>query len=259
MSPYMHDDSVHNLKTSQPIVEEILKRLQPKSVVDFGCGLGTFLNVFKKNGVREVLGIDGSWVDKNKLYQYIDPKEFLEHDLEKEISLNKKYDLVISLEVAEHLSENAADTFIQNLLQAGELIVFSAAIPLQGGQDHINEQWLTYWEEKFAKQHYVIHDILRPIFWNRPDIFWWYKQNMVLVTPKDYQIPFKHQAVPMRNIVHYELYETKAKEAQLFSDLITGKKKTKFYLKQLLKSILGHQLSEKISHVVNRMRKTTHK
>ena len=58
-------------------------------------------------------------------------------------------------------------------IKAGNVILFSAAIPNQGGQNHINEQWLTYWEEKFSKYNYIIHDIIRPLFWDDPELFWW--------------------------------------------------------------------------------------
>ena len=122
-------------------------------------------------GVNDVLGIDGSWVNKDLLHKYINPEEFLEHNLEKKIKLDKKYDLVLSLEDAEHLDKDSADVFVQNLVNSGNLILFSAAIPNQGGQNHINEQWLTYWEEKFAKYNYVIQDIIRPIFWNNSEFF----------------------------------------------------------------------------------------
>lgn len=251
MTKYNHTEFVHNLKDPDIIVPEVIKLINPKSVVDIGCGLGTFLNVFKRLGVSEVLGIDGYWVNKDLLFKYIEPKEFLEWDLEKNIKLDKKYDLVLSLEVAEHLSKDSADIFVQNLVNSGTVILFSAAIPNQGGQNHINEQWLTYWEEKFAKHNYVVHDIIRPIFWDNPEVFWWYRQNMILVTPENFKIGATEKVVPMRNIVHHELFQLKHEHLQLkvneIEEISTGKRKPTFYIKGLIYSLFGYNFTRKLA------------
>src|SRR5687768_14165313 len=151
---YTHSEEVHNLSAPQEIVPQLVKLFNPKSVVDIGCGLGTFLHCFKLEGVKDVLGIDGPWVNKELLKKYLNENEFLERDLEKEILLEKKYDLVLSLEVAEHLAPESADIFIQSLISSGRIIIFSAAIPRQGGQNHVNEQWLPFWEDKFMRYGY---------------------------------------------------------------------------------------------------------
>lgn len=208
---YNHREEVHNLESPQEIVPEIMRLLNPKSVVDFGCGVGTFLHCFKNNGVSEVLGLDGTWADKQLLNKFLNSNEFKEVDLENKIALPTRYDLVVSVEVAEHLSASAADTFVQNLVNAGEVILFSAAIPLQGGQNHINEQWLDYWEEKFAQHNYAVHDVLKPIFWNNANIYWWYKQNMVIVAPKEFKFSVDVTYNTLKNVVHPELYQSKAK------------------------------------------------
>ena len=244
MSKYIHKETVHNLKDPKKIVPEIIKILNPKSIVDFGCGIGTFLNVFKQYGVKDVLGIDGPWVNKSLLLKYIDAEEFQESNLEEEIKLSKKYDLAVSLEVAEHLSMDSANIFAQNLINSGNVILFSAAIPNQGGQNHINEQWLTYWEAIFLKHNYVVHDILRPLFWDDPEIFWWYKQNMVLITPKNFVFDFNVKSCNIRNVVHYELFNIKSNQLKL---IYSGKAGGAiFYLKLLFKSILGEQIVKKI-------------
>src|SRR5690606_34222821 len=100
-------------------------------------------------------------------------------DLTKKLELNKKYDMAISLEVAEHLPESAADTFVESLTSHASIILFSAAIPQQGGQYHVNEQWPNYWNEKFKKRGFQAFDILRSEFWNNEHVPWWYRQNMV--------------------------------------------------------------------------------
>ena len=211
-SKYTHSEKVHKITDSEAIVPELVKLLNPKSVVDVGCGTGNFLYCFKKEGVTDILGLDGPWVNKEMLFKHISPEEFLEADFEKEIRLEKKFDLVVSLEVAEHLSASAADGFVKNLVNAGKMIVFSAAIPFQGGQNHLNEQWLTYWEEKFLTHEYECHDVLRPIFWDNDNIPYYYKQNMVLFCPKGYKFDKPVVYNPLKNVVHKDLYTRRAKK-----------------------------------------------
>jgi len=178
-SKYIHTSDVHNLAAPNVIVPYLVKTFDPMSVADVGCGLATFLSVFKINGVKDILGIDGSWVKKEQLF--VSVSEFMEADLEKSYLLSRTFDLVLCLEVAEHLKEESADIIVNNLVSLGNTIIFSAAVPNQGGQNHLNEQDFSYWQEKFAKHDFHFYDIFRQKFWNTSEIDWWYKQNMFLV------------------------------------------------------------------------------
>lgn len=152
---------------------------KPKAVVDVGCGLGTWLAVFKQQGAA-VVGVDGSYVQKDMLY--IDAKEFVEADLEHEsiASGDERFDLAVSLEVAEHLSAERAPSFIHDLTMLSDMVFFSAAVPLQGGTNHINEQWQSYWANLFAAEGYVCLDCIRPQIWGEAEIKTEYKQNILL-------------------------------------------------------------------------------
>ncbi len=152
---------------------------KPKTVVDVGCGLGTWLSVFKQHG-SEVVGVDGSYVQKDMLY--IDKEEFFEADLENESITNggQRFELAVSLEVAEHLSAKRAPTFIHDLTTLSDMVFFSAAVPLQGGTNHINEQWQSYWAKFFADENYVCMDCIRPQIWGEDEIKVEYKQNILL-------------------------------------------------------------------------------
>lgn len=152
---------------------------KPKTVVDVGCGLGTWLAVFKQQGAA-VVGVDGSYVQKDMLY--IDAKEFVEADLEHEsiASGDERFDLAVSLEVAEHLSAERAPSFIHDLTMLSDMVFFSAAVPLQGGTNHINEQWQSYWANLFAAEGYVCLDCIRPQIWGEAEIKTEYKQNILL-------------------------------------------------------------------------------
>lgn len=232
---YVHTTNIHNMAAPRIIVDLCLKLLKPKSVVDFGCGVGTFLKAFKDKGVVDVLGMDGSWVNREMLQDFLTKKEFKEENLEQSIVLNKKYDLAISLEVAEHLHEESADVFIQNLTNSSDVILFSAAIPNQGGQNHVNEQWFDYWLLKFQKQGYEVLDIFREKLWNATDVNWWYKQNMFLLVKagKKESLGLKsHNNI--QNIIHPEHYREKIEE---YSNFRLGKGRTKAYLKLFVKSI----------------------
>lgn len=255
-SRYIHKENVHNLKDPKEIVPVLMQLFNPKSVVDIGCGLGTFLHVFKQHGVQEVLGLDGPWTDKELLSQYLEKGEFMECQLEEEIQLDQNYDLVISLEVAEHLSPQAADIFIKNLISAGKVIVFSAAIPEQGGQNHLNEQWNDYWIKKFESHGYVIHDIFKPLFWDNPNIFWWYKQNMLLFTPKDATLALDLKINTLKNAIHPELFKLKAQGVNDLMERINhiskGKLPPSTYAKLWLRSVLGQNRMEWLKKRVGR-------
>ena len=188
---FVHIEHIHNNLTIPDSVVPVILYLYPRvqSTVDFGCGLGIWLLSFKIHGVKEILGLDGDWCDKSKLFKNIDETSFRTVDLEKPVCLNREYDLVISLEVAEHIPENAADTFVRSLVSAGKVILFSAAIPGQGGYNHVNEQFPEYWQEKFQKHSYVFHDIVRDRIRNNHNVPFWYRQNMFIVAHENIKFP----------------------------------------------------------------------
>lgn len=169
----LEDGSYLSAKKILPIVQNIFN---PKSVLDVGCGVGYWLEVWKRDlNVDDILGIEGTYVTKE--FFRIDTKYLKTADLKLPLKLNRKYDLVMSMEVAEHIPENCADIFINNLVNAGDIILFSAAIIGQLGTYHINEQMPEYWAKKFLAHDYVPVDVIRPQIWNDNEIQYWYRQN----------------------------------------------------------------------------------
>ena len=164
-------------KNTVALVKSITNFIKPKSVVDVGCGVGLITKTFLQFGAEQVLGIDGDYIDRSSLQ--IDPRFFVPHDLTKPFESDRRYDLAISLEVAEHLDIEYAEQFVRTLCGLSDVIVFSAAIPGQGGVQHINEQPQSYWANLFAKYDYKAIDCLRPLIWNNPVISDWYKQNII--------------------------------------------------------------------------------
>lgn len=158
-----------------PIIFEIVK---PASVVDIGCGTGHWLSAAKELGAEDILGIDGEWVSKAQLA--IPASNFLVHDLATPLKLGRRFDLALSFEVAEHLPEAAARTFVQSLCEAADAVAFSAAIPGQGGRRHLNEQWPSYWANIFREFRYECYDCLRAKIWTNPNVTWYYAQNSLI-------------------------------------------------------------------------------
>ena len=234
---YIHEERVHNSDAPNEIVPVLIDIFHPRNVLDIGCGIGTFLARFKSAGV-DVFGIDGPWVNKEMLYRNINQNEFKEQDLSKPFNLNTKFDLVLSLEVAEHIEPAYADTFVKNLVSAGNVIIFSAAVPDQGGQNHVNEQWLSYWKEKFMQHDYIVHDVLKPYFWNNPHVFFWYKQNMVVVAHKNHVFENTMHENPLEDVVHKEMFAFRIKQLNQELEMIrSGRLPFTTYVKYLLTSI----------------------
>jgi SAM-dependent methyltransferase len=214
---YLHEEELHNLESPDKIVTHLINLFNPQSVLDIGCGLGTFLFAFKQKSVSKVMGVDGAWVDRELLKKYLNNDEFLEADLEKPLDLNRKFDLALCLEVAEHLSESSANVLVSSLTRHSDTIIFSAAIPLQGGQNHINEQWLHYWADKFKSHGYYPQDMVRPLIWDDKGVFYWYKQN-ILVFSKVGAEATNPASPTFMNIIHPELYLRKMTELNSIFD-----------------------------------------
>jgi SAM-dependent methyltransferase len=170
-------------RSAEEIVPLIMDLLHPRSVLDVGCGVGAWLEVFRQHGVDDIFGVDGSYVETQTLE--IPAHCFAAHDLTQPLSLSRPFDLVMSLEVAEHLPHTSAETFIASLTRLGPAVLFSAAIPFQGGTHHVNEQWPEYWAAYFQRHDYVALDCLRPRLWQNAAVEWWYAQNMLLFVHKD--------------------------------------------------------------------------
>lgn len=159
------------------IVPHVLEFVQPGSVVDVGCATGEFLEAFKRNGVEDIQGIDGAYVRRELLV--IPQETFKPLDLNRPFTLDRTYDLAICLEVAEHLKPQSAGQFVASLTRLAPIILFSAAIPYQGGTSHLNEQWPEYWAKLFKQHGFIPVDALRQNIWLDRGISIVYRQNML--------------------------------------------------------------------------------
>lgn len=164
--------------SARQVVPMILEWLQPQSVIDVGCGLGAWLSVFRELGIQDYLGVDGDYVDRSQLQ--IPVEAFSAKDLTQPLRLDRRFDLAISLEVAEHLPAESASTLIESLTKLSDVVLFSAAVPFQGGTGHLNEQWTGYWVKLFQQYGYVAIDCLRHRLWSNEYVQPWYIQNSLL-------------------------------------------------------------------------------
>jgi ubiquinone/menaquinone biosynthesis C-methylase UbiE len=79
-----------SLRSAREIVPLVLDLLQPHSVIDVGCGVGTWLSVFKECGIDDIFGVDGHYVDKEMLQ--IPTQRFLSFDLRQPFRMDRRFE-----------------------------------------------------------------------------------------------------------------------------------------------------------------------
>ena len=215
---HLRDASVKSADALVPIVLDIHPA---RSIIDVGCGIGGWVKAFVEHGVADAVGVDGDYVDRKQLL--IDESRFIAHDLNRELDVVElcrrnafdRFDLAISLEVAEHLAPERSDGLVKDLCALADVVLFAAAVPFQGGAGHINERWQSWWAQKFADNRYDPFDVLRRDIWSRRDIAWWYKQNTIFYV-KRYSAAharfagrFARPADTMFDLIHPELFRGK--------------------------------------------------
>lgn len=184
MSSYEYDPEFYEYinsgsrRSAQVITSLVGKALNVRSVADFGCGQGAWLQVWQETGAEVIFGLDGDYVNQEALL--VNADNFHAVDLTKPVSLDRKFDLVQSLEVAEHLPAASASTFVESLTKHGSMVMFSAAVPGQGGENHVNEQPYEYWRNLFLEKDYVLLDYIRPLIRLNQNVEPWYRYNTFL-------------------------------------------------------------------------------
>jgi SAM-dependent methyltransferase len=180
-----HTDAT--VQSARIIVPHVLRKVRPRKVVDVGCALGAWLKVFAEHGAEVIQGLDGHYVDSSKLlirkenFTPVDLVETIKSDINPVMEkADGRYDLAVCLEVAEHLPESSAPDLVRMLTTLAPIVLFSAAVPGQGGVGHINEQWPDYWKQRFEERGFERVDGIRRHIWNNQRVHWWYRQNIFL-------------------------------------------------------------------------------
>jgi SAM-dependent methyltransferase len=179
-----------------PLVSDLLGN-KIKSVVDFGCGTGVWLKKWQEKGAEKIQGFE---TGENQNELEILNEKIVRVDLTQlPKNTGSKYDLAMTLEVAEHLPEESAKGFVDSICSYSDVVLFSAAIPGQGGVGHINEKFPSYWNEYFKSNGFNCYDVIRGIIWDNPNVSVWYRQNILLFIKGE--IELKKSFSPL-DIVH---------------------------------------------------------
>jgi SAM-dependent methyltransferase len=197
---YNHSRSPHSVEGAAASLSYVFETSIPVSILDVGCGIGTWIAAALNAGVKDVYGIDGIKIPIDELL--FPAHLFQTLDLTKSFRLNRRFELILCLEVAEHLSPNAVDGLIDSLIAHGDTILFSAACPGQPGQHHINCRWPSYWQDLFNRRSYACDDSIRWQLWSDTRIEPWYRQN-IFVARRRPDIAGKEQRII--SVVHPDM------------------------------------------------------
>ncbi len=157
-----------SLPTARALVPLVHRWLRPRSVADFGCGAGSWLAVWKEQGVPDLVGVDSARLPSDCLH--VPPACLVQADLSQPVRLGRQFDLIQCLEVGEHLPASRAEVLVDSLVTHSRQVLFSAALPGQGGWRHVNERPPEYWARLFAAREYELFDCVRPRLLTVPSI-----------------------------------------------------------------------------------------
>lgn len=217
-------------------MEELLAVQRFTSLLDVGAGTGSWLAAARAHGVPDVIGVDGVKVDESLLCV---PRDLIKiHDLREPFRLGRRFDAAICLEVAEHLPEASAQTLIESICAHTDFIFFSAAAPGQDGENHINCQPPSYWQERFNSCGFVCSDELRARIWSEEAIEPWYRQNLFVVR----RVPGKAGREPrIRHLIHPDMVPSmdfsQSPRGRRLAQVESGDAGTRYYLTLLKKSL----------------------
>jgi SAM-dependent methyltransferase len=215
---YFARHSAGSRAAAEAILPLIWPIARPASIVDLGCGTGAWLEVARRMGASEVLGLD---FDGSPAAGVISSASFRAVDLEGGLpELARKFDLAICVEVLEHVTPSAGERAVAWLCRHAPLVVFSAAVPLQGGRHHVNEQWLSTWAKPFRRHDFAFYDLIRPRIWGNEGIPFWYRQNTIIAAAVGFPALAGIAPTPDDNldVIHPDLWR---QMAERYKDLQT--------------------------------------
>jgi SAM-dependent methyltransferase len=230
---YSHAANQHSRTGPMAAIPRIFSERLPKSVLDLGCGIGTWLKAFQNLGVGDIFGVDGVAIPDGSLL--IDRSRFLVTDFTTPLDLGRRFEWAICLEVAEHLPELAAPVLIGSLCRHSDAILFSAAAPEQPGQHHVNCQWPRFWQNLFNAKGFACADDFRPRIWECQDIEPHYRQNCF----RAFRSPNAGTEPRIPGMIHPDCLSGFLKSAQdrAATAIETGEYPPAKYLKMLARSV----------------------
>ncbi len=233
MTGYVFTADVHSAAGALAGARRILGEELPQSLLDVGCGWGTWLRAAKALGIADVNGIDAQALPE---YDDLDGAVMV-RDLSQPFDLGRRFDVVLCLEVAEHLDDAHAASLIASLCRHGDRIIFSAACPNQFGQNHVNCQWPAYWQTRFNAAGFACSDSIRWDIWDDPEIEPWYRQNLFVAEKS----PSTAGSEPrLRAAIHPDMLPFLGILDRI--EVETGRLSMRWYLRNLLAAIGGRSL-----------------
>lgn len=238
----------HTVAGAQAALRLLYPKGLPESVLDVGCGRGTWLRAALDLGVPDVFGIDGAAIPES---DFLCPYQlFRWQDLRERWDLGRRFDVALCLEVAEHLPVNAVSGLIVSLVKHADVIMFSASVPGQPGQHHVNCQWPEYWQEMFNAHGYTCNDLVRWIMWDHADIEPWYRQNMFMATRAPDAAAREDR---IRPVVHPDMFDAvltyqRRQYEQYASEMNSGVWPVSSYV-SLLRRAAGGKLKRKVARI----------
>ncbi len=173
---YTHSRNAHSIQGAAKAFQTIFDGCVPKSLLDVGCGVGTWLHAAEMAGTTDLHGIDGVSLDKHQLISKRATFDVI--DLCSNWDLKRRFEVALCLEVGEHLPTSASEQLVKQLVKHADMIVFSAAAPLQAGDHHVNCQWPEFWQGLFNMHGFFCEDSIRWKLWSDVEIEPWYRQNI---------------------------------------------------------------------------------
>ena len=168
------------VESSMDFAKIVQKYLKFNSVMDVGCGSAIYLKALNDIGITDLIGFDGS---ECAVTTSLLPDVTFVHDLRLPLILDRKYDLAICIEVAEHLEEKYAETLVKSLIGVSDCVLFTAATVNQGGYGHLFEVEHEYWIDLFARCGYKhdkeLSDIMRQEMYAK-NVVWWICKNTMI-------------------------------------------------------------------------------
>lgn len=214
---FEYPDQYYNTRSAEQVLPVIFELYNSNSMLDVGCGNGTWLVAARQLGMQDLFGVDAQAPEPGKWP--LSKDQFCIKDLTQPFTLGRKFDMAICLEVAEHLPPTSASNLIDTLVKHSDLIVFSAAIPGQEGDRHINNREPGYWQQLFHQRGYDTHDNIRPQIWENELVFWWYRQNIFIAQRSRAEFEKGRERIP--HLVHPEHFMEKVNSIEQYKKAIT--------------------------------------
>ncbi len=197
--------------------------------------------------MNDVFGVDGVDIPRA---DFLAPFELLRVvDLTRPLNLGRKFDMVLCLEVAEHIDEAFGAVLVETLTRHSDRVVFSAACPNQPGQHHVNCQWPEYWQALFNRHGFACDDDIRWKIWNDRTVDQFYRQNMFIATREPERAGREERVRP---VIHPELLsllvhdEIASKTSAQLRDIEQGMMGVDWHLSTTMKA-LASKIQRRVS------------